>query len=183
MARSPNGSESTWRPALGTLVFVLTVPGTVVGYVPFLLSHWQLAPPVLGWWWLRWLGGALIVCATPIFLDFVIRFAREGRGTPAPIAPTRHLVVGGSFRYVRNPGYIAVVSLLAGQGLLFGKASILVYATLVALAFHVFVRLYEEPTLRRQFGAEYDAYCRAVPRWIPRRPARDSRRETTDNRE
>jgi protein-S-isoprenylcysteine O-methyltransferase Ste14 len=172
MAPSPGGTESTWGPAIGTLMFVLIVPGTVVGIVPFLLSRWVLAPPFFGWPWLRGLGIVLIVGAAPIFLDFVTRFAREGRGTPAPIAPTRHLVVGGSFRYVRNPGYIAVVSLLVGQGLLFGSAALVLYATIVALAFHLFVLGYEEPTLRRQFGAQYDDYCRAVPRWIPRLPPR-----------
>ena len=170
MTSSPERADPKWWPAIGTLVFVLTVPGTVVGIVPFLLSRWALAPPLLGWQLLRWLGVVLILCAAPIFLDFVIRFAREGRGTPAPIAPTRHLVVGGSFRYVRNPGYISVVSLLVGQGLLFGSPAILLYATVVAVLFHLFVRVYEEPTLRRQFGAEYEAYCRDVPRWIPRRP-------------
>jgi protein-S-isoprenylcysteine O-methyltransferase Ste14 len=172
MTSSADGRDQTWWPAVGTLVFVLAVPGTVVGIVPFLLSRWELAPPLLGRPFVRWLGVLLMVGAAPIFLDFVIRFAREGRGTPAPIAPTRHLVVGGSFRYVRNPGYIAVVSLLVGQGLLFGSPALLLYATIVAVLFHLFVLVYEEPTLRRQFGAEYDAYCRAVPRWLPRRPPR-----------
>jgi protein-S-isoprenylcysteine O-methyltransferase Ste14 len=165
-------SEPLWWPAIGTIVFVLTVPGTVVGVGPFLLSRWQIAPPFFGWPLVRWLGGVLIVCAAPIFVDFVVRFARQGRGTPAPVAPPRHLVVGGGFRYVRNPGYIAVVSLLLGQALLFGSTRLVWYAAAVALAFHAFVVLYEEPTLRRQFGAEYEAYCRAVPRWFPRLPTR-----------
>jgi protein-S-isoprenylcysteine O-methyltransferase Ste14 len=172
MAPPTSDAESTWCPAIGTLVFVLTVPGTVVGVVPFLLSHWTMAPPFLGWLLIRWLGVVLIVCAAPIFVDFAVRFARQGRGTPAPIAPPRHLVVGGVFRYVRNPGYIAVVTLIVGQGLLFGSAGVMLYATLVALMFHCFVTLYEEPTLRRQFGAEYEAYCHHVPRWIPRLPVR-----------
>ncbi len=171
MTPSTRNDEPLWWPAIGTIVFVIVVPGTVVGYGPFLLSHWQMEPPFFGWPVMRWLGVLLVVCAAPIFVDFVMRFAGEGRGTPAPIAPTRHLVVGGCFRYVRNPGYISVVSLLVGQGLLFGSASIVLYAVIVAFVFHLFVRLYEEPTLRRQFGAEYAAYCRAVPRWIPRRRA------------
>ncbi len=171
---TPQPGESEWRPAIGTLVFVLCVPGTVIGVVPYLLSGWTIAPAFFGWWWLRGLGIVLIVCALPIFLDFIIRFVREGRGTPAPIAPTRNLVVGGVFRYVRNPGYVAVVSLVVGQGLLFGTPAIVLYAAMLALAFHVFVLLYEEPTLRQQFGAQYEAYCRTVPRWIPRRPAHGS---------
>ena len=155
-------------PMVGTVLFVLCVPGTVVVYVPYTLTRWTLAAPFLGSNVGRWLGAALIVGALPIFFDFVQRFVREGEGTPAPIAPTRRLVVGGSFRYVRNPGYIAVVSLLVGQALLFGSVAVLLYALMVALCFHIFVVAYEEPTLRRQFGAEYEAYCRTVRRWLPR---------------
>ncbi len=155
-------------PTIGTILFVATVPGSVVGLVPYLLSGWKIQAPFFGWALLRWLGLALFLCAAPIFLDFATRFVRQGRGTPAPIAPTRHLVVGGTFGYVRNPGYVAVVSLLLGQGLFFASPAILVYVAVVALAFHLFVVFYEEPTLRRQFGAEYEGYCRQVPRWIPR---------------
>jgi len=169
MTPSTRDDESEWWPEIGTFVFVLTVPGTVVGVVPYLLSRWTVGPSFFGWPVMRWVGVALIVAAAPIFVDFVTRFALEGRGTPAPIAPTQHLVVGGSFRYVRNPGYVAVVSLLLGQGLLFGNAGIVLYAAIVAVCFHLFVVFYEEPTLRRQFGAEYAAYCCAVPRWVPRR--------------
>jgi protein-S-isoprenylcysteine O-methyltransferase Ste14 len=106
----------------------------------------------------------------PLFLSFLSRFVVEGRGTPAPIAPTEHLVVGGPYRWTRNPGYIAVVGMLIGQALLFGSAAVLAYAGLIALAFHAFVVFYEEPTLRRTFGAEYDAYRRRVSRWLPRPP-------------
>ena len=164
--------ELLW-PTMGTVLFVLTVPGTVVVYVPYALCRWAFAAPLLGIAAGRWLGVALIIGALPIFFDFIVRFVHEGEGTPAPIAPTLHLVVGGTFRYVRNPGYIAVVSLLVGQALLFGSRAVLLYAVAVATAFHVFVLMYEEPTLRRQFGPEYEAYCRAVPRWLPRlRPPR-----------
>jgi protein-S-isoprenylcysteine O-methyltransferase Ste14 len=152
------------RAALGTIVFTLVVPGAVVGIVPYLLSGWRLAPNA----WLRALGVLLILAALPLFASFLLRFVREGLGTPAPIAPTRRLVVGGPFRWVRNPGYVAVVALVVGQGLLFASGSLLVYAALLALGFHLFVVGYEEPTLRRRFGAEYDEYCRRVPRWWPR---------------
>lgn len=155
-------------PTIETVLFVLCVPGTVVVYVPYALCRWHLGPPFLGRTVTRWSGAVLIVCALPIFFDFVQRFVREGEGTPAPVAPTVRLVVGGAFRYVRNPGYIAVVSMLVGQALLFASVAVLLYALVVALAFHAFVILYEEPTLRRQFGAEYEAYCQRVPRWLPR---------------
>jgi protein-S-isoprenylcysteine O-methyltransferase Ste14 len=152
------------RAALGTLAFTIVVPGTVVGIVPFALSGWRLAQSP----WLRAAGALLILAALPLFLAFLLRFVREGVGTPAPIAPTKRLVVGGLFRWVRNPGYVAVVAMVVGQGLLFVSGAVLVYAALLALGFHLFVVGYEEPTLRRQFGAEYDEYCRRVPRWWPR---------------
>jgi protein-S-isoprenylcysteine O-methyltransferase Ste14 len=156
------------RAVVGTVVFAVVVPGTAIGLVPWLLTGWQLAPPFLGNAASRALGIGLILVAAPIFLDFLARFALEGRGTPAPIAPTERLVVGGPFRYVRNPGYVCVVAIVVGQALLFGSAALLAYAALLAAGFHLFVLLYEEPTLRRSFGAEYEDYCRRVPRWIPR---------------
>jgi len=77
-------------------------------------------------------------------------------------------VVTGLYRYVRNPMYVGVLATILGQGLLLGSGSVLVYAAVVALGFHLFVLAYEEPTLRRTYGAEYEAYCAAVPRWWPR---------------
>src|SRR5262245_5397713 len=139
-------------PTVGTVVFVAVVPGTVIGIVPYLLSGWHLQPPLLGLTALRWLGVVVFLCGLPIFFDFLIRFVRDGHGTPAPIAPPRQLVVTGAFRYVRNPGYIGVLALVVGQGLVFGSAAVLWYAVGLGLAFHAFVLLYEEPTLRRQFG-------------------------------
>jgi len=157
------------RALLGTIAFTLTIPATAIVLIPYLLTGWRLRPPLLGIEATRSLGGALIVLAAPLFFRFLSGFVREGHGTPAPIAPTEHLVVGGPFRWVRNPGYVAVISLIVGQGLLFGSGAVLAYAAALAVAFHLFVVLYEEPTLRRQFGEEYEAYCREVPRWLPRR--------------
>jgi protein-S-isoprenylcysteine O-methyltransferase Ste14 len=149
-------------------VFVACVPGTVVVVVPRLLSGWRVQPPLFGWAPVRWIGVVLLLLALPVFLDFLVGFVRRGRGTPAPIAPPERLVVSGGFRHVRNPGYIAVVSMVVGQGLFLGSTAILLYAACLALGFHLFVVLFEEPTLRRQFGEEYAAYCRRVPRWLPR---------------
>ena len=158
--------RTPWGALLGTIVFVAAVPGTVVVLVPWWLSGGHVAGTSLG----IIVGIATIVAALPLFVSFCSRFVFEGRGTPAPIAPTEHLVVGGPYRWVRNPGYVAVTALLAGESLVYGSPAVLLYALLVALAFHVFVLLYEEPTLRSTFGAEYDAYCRRVPRWLPRPP-------------
>ena len=157
--------ERRRRAALGTAVFTLVVPGPVVGLVPYLLSGWRLASCVSQ----RVLGVLLILAALPVFVAFLVRFVREGIGTPAPIAPTERLVVGGPFERVRNPGYAAVVGLVVAQALLFASPAVAAYAVLLALGFHLFVVLYEEPALRRRFGAEYEAYCRRVPRWLPRR--------------
>jgi len=167
---SQHQDASLLWPTVGTVVFVAVVPGTVIGIVPYLLSGWHLQPPLLRLTALRGLGGVVFLCGLPIFFDFLIRFVRDGHGTPAPIAPPRQLVVTGAFRYVRNPGYIGVLALVVGQGLFFGSAAVLWYAVGLGLAFHAFVLLYEEPTLRRQFGAQYDAYCGRVHRWVPRRP-------------
>jgi len=157
------------RAAIGTAVFTLTVPGTVVVLLPWLLSGWRLAAGSPA----RVLGVLLILAALPVLVAFLVRFVREGIGTPAPIAPTERLVVGGPFQRVRNPGYVAVIALVLGQALLFGSLTVAVYTLLVALGFHLFVVLYEEPTLRRRFGAEYEDYCRRVPRWIPLLGRRD----------
>jgi protein-S-isoprenylcysteine O-methyltransferase Ste14 len=159
-----------WFAAIATIVFTVLFPGSVIGLGPFLLSGWKVAPPLLGWPASRWVGAALFLLVTPIFVDFLVRFVREGHGTPAPFAPPRHLVVNGPFRYVRNPGYLCAVSMIVGQGLFLGSTAVIVYAAVVASAFHLFVVLYEEPTLRATFGAEYEDYRREVPRWIPRLP-------------
>jgi protein-S-isoprenylcysteine O-methyltransferase Ste14 len=161
--------EAPRRALLGTIAFTLTIPATAIVLIPYLLTGWQLRPPLLGIEATRSLGGALILLAAPLFFRFLSGFVREGHGTPAPIAPTEHLVVGGPFRWIRNPGYVAVVSLVVGQALIFASGTVLAYAAVLAIGFHLFVVLYEEPTLRRQFGEQYDAYCREVPRWIPRR--------------
>jgi protein-S-isoprenylcysteine O-methyltransferase Ste14 len=97
------------------------------------------------------------------------RFVAEGVGTPAPVAPTRELVVGGLYRYVRNPMYLAVLAAIVGQALMLGRLVLLTYAAVMATAFVTFVRGYEEPTLAEQFGARYQAYRAAVPGWWPRR--------------
>ncbi len=116
----------------------------------------------------RLLGLMLIAVALPILLDSFARFALQGLGTPAPVFPTRHLVVSGLFRYVRNPMYIAVVSLVLGQGFFFGSIVVLEYGVAVWVGFHLFVLIYEEPTLRSSYGHDYQEFCQHVPRWIPR---------------
>jgi len=114
------------------------------------------------------LGAALIVAGTVVLVYAFVLFVTAGVGTPAPVAPTERLVVSGLYRYVRNPMYLAVIATIVGQGLLLGRIVLLFYALAVGLAFSVFVRGHEEPTLSHRYGAEYEAYRRAVPRWWPR---------------
>jgi protein-S-isoprenylcysteine O-methyltransferase Ste14 len=157
------------RAAVGSLVFLVLAPGVVAGLVPYWLTGWEVEEPLSHWLPLRILGALLASAGVLALLHAFARFVVEGLGTPAPVAPTERLVVGGLYRYVRNPMYLAVAATIVGQALLLGQLVLLPYAALFAVAVVAFVRLYEEPTLNRRFGAEYDAYRRAVPGWWPRR--------------
>jgi protein-S-isoprenylcysteine O-methyltransferase Ste14 len=161
---------------VGSAIFLAIAPGIVAGYVPRRICHWHVEAPLLGISSLRLVGVLLIAAGLPVLLDSFARFALQGLGTPAPIFPTRHLVVSGLFRYVRNPMYVAVVSLILGQGLFFGSILVLEYGIAVWVGFYLFVLIYEEPTLRKSYGPEYEEFCASVPRWIPHlRPWRRKR--------
>ena len=156
------------RAILGSALFLVVAPGTIAGLVPWWISGWEMQTPFPGFVPIRIVGVILIVAGLPVLLESFARFALEGLGTPAPILPTAHLVVRGFYRFVRNPMYFAVTALVLGQALLFGSLPLVVYSAAIALAFHIFVIAYEEPALRRSFGAEYEAYCAHVRRWLPR---------------
>jgi protein-S-isoprenylcysteine O-methyltransferase Ste14 len=156
------------RAAAGSLAFLVLAPGVVAGLVPWLLTGWGPLPSSDGLAVLRWLGLVLIVAGLGVILEAFARFAWEGLGTPAPVAPTRTLVVGGFYRFVRNPMYVAVLALIVGQAGLFASGGLALYALTIGAAFHAFVVLYEEPTLLRTYGESYAAYCAATPRWVPR---------------
>jgi protein-S-isoprenylcysteine O-methyltransferase Ste14 len=158
--------------AAGSAVFFVLAPGVVAGLVPWWLTGWRVRQPLPAWvWWpARVVGGVLVAAGVAVLLHAFARFVTEGIGTPAPVAPTRHLVVGGLYRYVRNPMYLAVLAVIVGQALVLGQPALLLYAAAVGVAVAAFVRGYEEPALRDQYGAEYDAYRRSVPGWWPRRP-------------
>jgi protein-S-isoprenylcysteine O-methyltransferase Ste14 len=154
--------------AIGTTAFFLLAPGVVAGLMPWWLTHWQMRTPFPGWIVLRVAGGALILSGVAFLIHAFTRFVTEGAGTPAPVAPTEHLVVGGAYRFVRNPMYLAVLSVIVGQALVLGQFHLLPYAAIVGAIMAAFVRWFEEPFLSRTFGQEYDEYCRRVPRWWPR---------------
>ena len=154
------------KPLLQTLVFTVLVPGTVAGYVPWRLRN---GSPIAASPWMVWPGALLIALGVAIYLHTAFwGFALHGRGTPAPIAPTKKLVVEGLHRYVRNPMYLGVLGVVLGQAVLFQSRSIALYAVFFWLAAHLFVLFYEEPTLHQQFGSDYDDYRRRVPRWLPK---------------
>jgi len=163
---------------LGSAIFLVIAPGMVAGYVPWRICRWHVGAPLLGSSLVRLVGVLLMAAGLPVLLDSFARFALQGLGTPAPIFPTSHLVVSGLFRYLRNPMYVAVVSLVLGQGLFFGSVRVLEYGVAVWAGFHLFVLIYEEPSLRKTYGPEYEQFCANVPRWIPRlRPWRRNREQ------
>ena len=153
---------------VGSAVFFLLAPGTVSGVIPWLLTGWHMRTPAPFWLPLRLCGGLLLLAGLLVVGQAFVRFVVDGRGTPAPVAAPQHLVVGGPYRYVRNPMYVAVVAAIVGQALLLGQRGLLLYGAVIWLATASFVRWYEEPELVRRFGAEYGEYRRAVPAWLPR---------------
>jgi protein-S-isoprenylcysteine O-methyltransferase Ste14 len=114
------------------------------------------------------IGATLLALSAVVLVQAFVRFVREGHGTPAPVAPTERLVVGGLYRYVRNPMYVAVVGAIVGQALLLGRPVLVVYAAVAGACMAAFVRGYEEPLLAARYGEQYRAYRRAVPGWLPR---------------
>jgi protein-S-isoprenylcysteine O-methyltransferase Ste14 len=158
-------ARSKARAGVGNVVFLVVAPGVVAGLVPWLLTGWATHD-----WWppVRVLGGLMIGAGLAVLLQAFVRFVVEGSGTPAPIAPTERLVVGGAYRYVRNPMYLGVAALILGQALVLGQAGLLLYAAAFCVTVAAFVHGYEEPTLSRRFGEQYEAYRRAVPAWRPR---------------
>ncbi|MFI9553485.1 methyltransferase family protein [Nonomuraea endophytica] len=148
-----------------TSLFFVLGPGLVAGVAPWLITGWHFGPI---WPPLRVLGGLLVVAGAVVIVPAFVRFVVEGLGTPMPVAAPSRLVVGGFYRYVRNPMYVAVELAIVGQALLLGRLSLLWYAALVGAVTWLFVRFYEEPTLRRTFGQEYEDYRQAVPGWVPR---------------
>lgn len=149
------------------LLFTALVPGTVAVFVPLSIVAGRV--PCAGV--CRLAGSLVLVAGVFLYAWCVWDFATFGRGTPAPIdAPTK-LVVHGPYRHVRNPMYVAVLTVVLGWASLYAAMSLVLYATVVGCAFQLFIVGYEEPHLRRIFAGEYDAYCARVGRWLPRRGA------------
>src|SRR6266498_3521465 len=170
------GSRTGARPApkagrllaLRSLCFALLLPGTVTLLLPYFILSGRGGIAIHCWSAVQYLALMLIAAGGVILIRCIRDFARIGRGTLAPVDSPKRLVVRGLYRYVRNPMYVGVLLIVLGEAILFESFRLAIYAVLLWLGFHLFVVLYEEPTLRRKFGAEYEAYIRSVGRWIPR---------------
>ena len=150
-----------------TLTYATLFIAFVLIYVPSRVLAWAgvARPAVMGW---PQIGG-LIICSLGaiIALSCVFAFAFIGKGTPAPFDPPRRLVIRGPYRFVRNPMYLGVATALAGAALFYTSTALLAFVALFLVVTHLFVLLYEEPTLHRSFGPEYEVYCHSVHRWLP----------------
>lgn len=157
------------RAFAGTLLFLVVAPGVVAGVIPRVLTDWESGDSFGSLEVIRVVGAVVLVAGVAVLLEAFARFVLEGRGTPAPVAPTERLVVGGLYLFVRNPMCLAVGAMIVGQGFLLLRGILLGYAAVFFVAVAAFVRWYEEPTLARAYDVRYEAYRRAVPGWLPRR--------------
>ena len=154
-----------------TLIFSILVPGTVGGWAPYWIAHSGVDGQMLGKAGSMILtdsiGFALTAIGALIYLWCAYDFVFIGRGTPAPFAPPKTLVIRGLYKYVRNPMYVGLLLAIIGQGFIYGSPAIMIYSVLIFIMFHSFVVLYEEPVLRKMFGDDYLAYGKCVSRWLP----------------
>jgi protein-S-isoprenylcysteine O-methyltransferase Ste14 len=153
--------------AVVSVAWGMALGGTFACLLPYLLNDWHFHRP-LPYWVVAQVAGGLLICAglVPVVESFV-EFTKAD-GTPVPVASPPRLVVSGFYRYVRNPIYVAFVAIMVGEVLLFGSPGLLEYTAVAWCIGAAAVRFYEEPTLARKFGAEYQDYRRAVRAWIPR---------------
>jgi protein-S-isoprenylcysteine O-methyltransferase Ste14 len=154
--------------AFKTLIFTVLVPGTVAVWIPYSIVSTPGSRGSIPLGNFRYAGLAAILIGAAIYLWCAWDFTFAGKGTPAPIDPPKQLVVRGLYKFVRNPMYIGVLSLVVGQAVWFESRVLFGYAALVYLLFFAFVVFYEEPVLRLKFGDSYEKYCKSVPRWLPR---------------
>lgn len=150
---------------LRSLFFTFLLPGTVTVLIPYWLVGGRHAPRDVTF---RYLGVSLIMIGAAGLLACIWQFFSEGHGTLAPVDAPKELVVRGLYKYVRNPMYVFVVTILIGEAILFRSTAIAVEAGIFIVLAYLFVVFYEEPALRRQFGESYERYSKSVGRWFPR---------------
>jgi len=153
---------------LGSAIFLVIAPGTLAVYVPWTFTRWRMAPPLFGFSSLRILGGLMIAAGLPVLLDSFARFAIQGLGTPAPVAPPQRLVVTGLYRYVRNPMISGVVFIVFGEALVLVSRPHALWALFVLCLNLMYIPILEEPMLDQRFGSAYQEYLKHVPRFFPR---------------
>ena len=152
---------------LRSLLWTLLFPGVFAGFLPW--TYFGVSEVDLDWSNPAHLAAlVLIALGSALLIACIVDFARKGRGTLSPVDPPKELVVQGLYRYVRNPMYLSVLTIVAGEIILTRSGALLVYWLAFLLCANLFVRGYEEPYLRQQFGDSYDAYTRSVGRWLPR---------------
>lgn len=151
-----------------TLTYSALFVGLLLIYLPARLLSWSGFVRPATFEVQQAVGMVVGTAGAAVALWCIFTFAFIGRGTPAPFDPPRRLVIRGPYRFVRNPMYIGAGLALAGAALFYESWPLLFYAGLFLLVTHLFVVWYEEPTLRRTFGPEYEAYCRRIRRWWPR---------------
>ena len=157
--------SSVWL-AVRSVIWAIVFPGMVAGYIPWRFfgiggATIDLTSPAHAF------GLACITAGASMLAWCIFEFARRGRGTLSVFDPTRRLVVRGLYRYVRNPMYLSVTMIVLGEAVVAGSKPLVIYWAVFFAAANVFVITYEEPDLRRKFGASYDQYTRRVGRWIP----------------
>lgn len=152
---------------LRNLFFTILQPGIVAGLIPFLILEDEInnifAQP---WTYQHYLGAIVLLIGFIVMLTCIISFAVNGRGTLSPIDPTKRLVITGLYKFSRNPMYVGVTMILIGEAIFSQSSYLWIYSLFVFVAFNIFIRLHEEPRLRKDFGEEYDQYCKKVRRWI-----------------
>lgn len=146
------------------LLFTVFIPGTVAVYLPWIFAG---SAEFVESGWIRAAAVMFFVIGAILYFWCLWNFAWIGKGTPALIDPPKKLIVRGPHRFVRNPMYLGVFSVISGWAVIFQSINVVIYGFVVALGCHCFVLLVEEPSLKRLFGAEYGEYCRKVNRWIP----------------
>jgi protein-S-isoprenylcysteine O-methyltransferase Ste14 len=169
METHPSLAASVWL-GVRSLLWTVLLPGLLAGYVPWRFFGLAEVPLDAGDP-IQLLGLLSSATGAALLAACIWEFARSGRGTLAPVDPPRELVVRGLYRYVRNPMYLGVTAIVLGEALVAQSRALLLYWAVWFLAANLFVQGYEEPTLRRRFGASYEAYARRVRRWLPRLPA------------
>ncbi|MBK6482341.1 MAG: isoprenylcysteine carboxylmethyltransferase family protein [Chitinophagaceae bacterium] len=152
---------------LRNLFFTILQPGIVAGLIPLWIVSGNVSLLPLNMSGIHHYAGIILfTIGVGILFSCIISFARKGRGTLSPVDPTKKLVVEGLYRFSRNPMYVGVLMILIGEAVYFQSAYLSAYTVIIFLAFNVFIRLHEEPRLLRDFGVEYQQYCKKVRRWI-----------------